>query len=341
MYGRFVIRILCGLAVILGALAASRASEAVDLLRFPLCWAGVLVALEGIAGLRRGSSPFTTPADFVACAGASILFWDIFELVDLRLHNWWYTGVSPNPFASAAFGAVSFATVLPAVRLGLHALHVPTAVVAPERRRLALVATGAAMLILALAFPRIAFPLAWIFLWPLGEALASLLPRRALATPLESRAFFRIAALGIPLGLVWESLNSGCERGWVYTVPFFERWKLFEMPLPGYLGYLPFLLEAAAALALLDRLRPYLRGARGAAALCGVLALHAGADLLTRRRTVVSLAPYEARGAPPDVLALERRTHMGLPRAEQVVRQGWDSLRDDPALVRLWIAKSR
>jgi len=48
--------------------------------------------------------------------------------------------------------------------------------------------------------------------------------------------------LGLPLGLLWESLNWRCARGWFYTVPFFERPRLFEMPLPGYLGYLPFLL---------------------------------------------------------------------------------------------------
>ena len=40
-------------------------------------------------------------------------------------------------------------------------------------------------------------------------------------------------------------------------------------------------------------------------------------------------------------IALERRTHMGLPRAVQVVRHGWESLRDDPALIRLWIEKAR
>jgi hypothetical protein len=73
-------------------------------------------------------------------------------------------------------------------------------------------------------------------------------------------------------------------------VPFFDRPKLFEMPLPGYLGYLPFALECAAALAVLDRLRPRLRGARGALALVAVLALHAGVDQLARGKTVLSFS---------------------------------------------------
>ena len=286
-----MIRIGLGLSLIAATLLAARFSQTADLFRFPLCWAGVLVALDGGVRLRRGRSPLATAVDWIACGAASVLFWDAFELVNLRLKNWWYTGVSPNPVVSAAFGAVSFATVLPAVRLGLRALHEPQDAV-PARRRPGLLAlTGLALLALALAFPRYAFPLAWLFLWPLCEAAAALLPKRTLATPLEARVFLPIAALGIPLGLLWESLNWRCERGWVYTVPFLDRWKLFEMPLPGYLGYLPFMLEAAAALALLDRLRPHLRGWRGALALLGVLAVHTAADQLSRGRTVISYAP--------------------------------------------------
>jgi hypothetical protein len=36
----------------------------------------------------------------------------------------------------------------------------------------------------------------------------------------------------------WHSLAK-----WVYTVPGVERWHIFEMPLLGYAGYLPFGLE--------------------------------------------------------------------------------------------------
>ena len=333
--------IFVGLALIAGTLLASHFSDSVDLFRFPLCWAGVLSALQGLARRRRGASPLATPADWIACAAASVLFWDVFELVDLRLRNWWYTGVSPDPLASAAFGAISFATVLPAVRLGLFALYPPLPAIAARRRPALLLAIGLLMLALALAFPRWAFPLAWLFLWPLCEAACCLLPPRTLATPLESRVFVRAALLGLPLGLIWESLNWQCARGWIYTVPHFERWKLFEMPLPGYLGYLPFLLEATAALALLDRLRPHLRGGRGALAIAAVLLLHLGADQLSRRQTVLSFAPYDASGAAPEVLQLERRTHMGLARAQAVVEHGWSALADDPALVRVWMAKAR
>lgn len=344
-----VIQVAAGLLVVAGTLAASRVWEAIDLIRFALCWAGVLIALDGLARARRGSSPLARPLDWIACGAASVVFWDLFELLDLRLRNWWYTGVSPDAFSGAAFGAVCFATVLPAVRLGLAALtprEEPAPATTSAPRPAALLLAGLACLALATAFPKVAFPLAWLFLWPLCEAAAALLPRgNGLPTPLEARPdprlIRRLLLLALPLGLTWESLNWGCERGWFYTVPHFERPKLFEMPLAGYLGYLPFLLEAGAALALLDRLRPHLRGLRGAAALATVLGLHLGADALTRGRTVVSFAPYDSQGVPPEVLALERKTHMGLARALLVARRGWDALDDDPALVRVWMDKVR
>jgi hypothetical protein len=272
-----VIEFSCGAVFVAAVLAASHLSARVDLVRFPLAWMGVLVALDGLARWRRGVSPLRTASDWIATGAASIVVWDIFELANLRLRNWWYVGAPPNAWASSAFAAVSFATVLPAVRLGLAQFNGETRICAPNRRALK-AAAGVAMLLIALAFPRDAFALAWIFLWPICEALAGV------------RIRLPVMALGLPLGLLWESLNWRCARGWIYTVPFLDRPKLFEMPLPGYLGYLPFALECAAALAVLERLRPRLRGARGAVALMTVLGLHAGLDHLARGQTVISFS---------------------------------------------------
>jgi len=272
-----VLQLLCGGGLVAAVVIASRSSARIDLLRFPLAWAGVLIALDGLARWRRGASPLRTPGDWAATAAASIVAWDIFELVNLRLRNWWYVGVPKDPWEGTVFAAVSFATVLPAMRLGLAQLEGPPVVVVPQRRLLK-VAAGASMLVLVLLWPRLLFPLAWIFLWPIGEALAG------------ARVRFQVAAVGVPLGLLWEALNWGCARGWIYTVPFFDRPKLFEMPLPGYLGYLPFALECAAALAVLDRLRPSLRGTRGALALLGVLVFHVAVDTAARGQTAISFS---------------------------------------------------
>ena len=52
-----------------------------------------------------------------------------------------------------------------------------------------------------------------------------------------------LAALGC--GLCWELWNLHSLAKWIYTVPYVHRWQVFEMPLLGYTGYLPFGLECA------------------------------------------------------------------------------------------------
>lgn len=349
-----MIRIALGLALLALTLAGSRASEAVDLLRFPLAWGAVLLALDGACRARHGRSPLATARDWLACCGLSVAFWDVFELLNLRLQNWWYVGLSQSSVAGSVFAALSFATVLPAVRLGLCALspreEAPLAH-APASRTLPLATAGALALALPLAAPRFFFPCAWLFLWPLCEAALSRSPVRSLPSPLEAarardlRLPLRLIALALPLGFVWESLNFGCERGWIYTVPFFEHPKLFEMPLPGYLGYVPFLLEAGAALALLDRLQPRLRAHH----LLLLLALHFAADGVSRPRTGLSKAPMHGAlartGFMGDAWAARLRA---LEIADERALAGADeaalcrALPEVPcAVVRVWIDKAR
>ena len=306
---------IAGLTLIAAALWLSRHSSEIDLLRFPLCWAGVLAALDGLGRWKQGASALPTLRSWLFAGAGSLAFWDVFELLNLRLENWWYVGVSGDLFASSAFAAISFATVLPAVRLA-EAVALPAGV-GPLPRLPAKAASsdavrrspsvplllGLVALFMPLVFPTYAFPLAWLFLWPLTEALLRALPAPGAAagavapSPLESLIagdrprLLRLCAIGLLLGLVWESLNWGSARGWVYTVPFFEEWKLFEMSLPGYLGYLPFTLECAAGLALFDRLS--LRWSRPAAlgAIAALLGVHVGLEATAFPESTLSISP--------------------------------------------------
>ena len=53
-------------------------------------------------------------------------------------------------------------------------------------------------------------------------------------------------AAGLCCGLLWEMWNWQAMPKWEYDVPFVGRPKLFEMPILGYGGYLPFALEVYA-----------------------------------------------------------------------------------------------
>ena len=61
----------------------------------------------------------------------------------------------------------------------------------------------------------------------------------------------------------WRPSSAGCSgrcgtttawRSWTYSIPFVHRFAIFEMPLLGYAGYLPFGLECTAVAALVQDL---------------------------------------------------------------------------------------
>ena len=52
-----------------------------------------------------------------------------------------------------------------------------------------------------------------------------------------------LVVAGLICGVLWEFWNYWAAAKWIYTVPIMSDFKLFEMPLPGYLGFPAFALE--------------------------------------------------------------------------------------------------
>ena len=52
-----------------------------------------------------------------------------------------------------------------------------------------------------------------------------------------------LALSGLLCGVLWEFWNYWARAKWHYTVPIMENLKLFEMPVPGYLGFPAFAIE--------------------------------------------------------------------------------------------------
>jgi hypothetical protein len=59
---------------------------------------------------------------------------------------------------------------------------------------------------------------------------------------------------GALCGVLWELWNYWARAKWHYTVPIMPNVKIFEMPLPGYLGFPPFALEAFTMYVLVRRI---------------------------------------------------------------------------------------
>ncbi len=112
--------------------------------------------------------------------------------------------------------------------------------------RRALTTLGWLFLALPLLFPRYAFPLIWgatallLEPWLAKRGETSLWSHLATGRP---GTLLRLLVAGAICGLCWESWNFWANAKWIYTVPFFEELKLFEMPLLGFLGFPAFALE--------------------------------------------------------------------------------------------------
>jgi hypothetical protein len=48
------------------------------------------------------------------------------------------------------------------------------------------------------------------------------------------------ACAALCCGFFWEMWNAGSYMKWSYRVPLVDAFHIFEMPLLGYAGYLPF-----------------------------------------------------------------------------------------------------
>ncbi|MGH7573432.1 MAG: DUF4332 domain-containing protein, partial [Gemmatimonadota bacterium] len=112
-------------------------------------------------------------------------------------------------------------------------------------------ATGVAGALLALAWPRLFFPLVWgSFTLIVDPWVYRRSPERSLLGDLERGRPGRILRLllgGLAIGFLWELYNLQARGKWIYTVPGLEDLKLFEMPLLGFLGFPVFALDGFAA----------------------------------------------------------------------------------------------
>lgn len=223
-------------------------------------WYPLLLALDGAYAWRTGRFALLGRRRFAASLFLwSAPLWFVFEVLNVRLANWFYVGVPESPALRWAGYVTAFATVLPAVYLpdrwlGLWLrdgdLRGPEIPVGALGRRLS-AAAGVLFVALAMWRPEWFYPLVWgalaLLLEPWNHARD---PERSLLGDLERGRYGRIVRLllaGLTAGLLWESMNALAGTRWIYTVPGLEQVKLFEMPPPGFLGFTVFGLECWAA----------------------------------------------------------------------------------------------
>jgi len=256
------------LALALLAFAAATAGlvlllEPIPTWYYHLAWWSYIVAADDLNRRLSGRSLLRDrPRRFLWLAGASVLWWTLFEAINLRLGNWYYVMDPPARATRWAGGVLAFATVLPGI---VETLELVENLGVLRRIRVARVrwtrvkegaglALGGACFALPLLWPDLFFPLTWgsfVFLlepWNRRHARRSFL--RDLEAG-EAGPLCRTLAAGLVCGVLWETWNFWARAKWIYTVPVFEEMKLFEMPLLGFLGFPPFAVECVVLLRFL------------------------------------------------------------------------------------------
>ena len=227
----------------------------------PLAWTAYILLADAATFAISGHSRLREEGrGFLKMAALSVLLWLIFEAYNLRLANWTYVGLPQSRLQSWFGYAWSFATITPGIFMTAGLVesfgwfrHESRPVHLSRNAEMGSMIFGAALLLTPILLPRsmgmYMFALVWLgflfLLEPVNHHL--LLPSflNDLARGYRGRLYSFLIA-GPVCGWLWEFWNYWARAKWVYTFPILQQWKMFEMPLPGYLAYPVFALECFA-----------------------------------------------------------------------------------------------
>jgi predicted flap endonuclease-1-like 5' DNA nuclease len=222
---------------------------------YVFAWYPTLLILDQVVVALGGESLLGQPRALGAMLWWSAVIWFLFEAINFRLQNWYYVFLPVNPVERWTGITLSLATVVPAILLPARLLERlgvwrdlasrPIQLRPPDLRFAFWL--GWATLVATLAFPRHLYPLTWGAVWLVAEpVLYRTDPERSLFADIAGGRWGRIARLmaaGLFAGGLWETFNSVARGKWIYTVPFLEDLKIFEMPPVGFLGFPFFAIE--------------------------------------------------------------------------------------------------
>lgn len=251
---------------------------------YPIAWWGLLPILDAWNMKQHRLSLWNGRAKhfLLITIPLSVLFWLLYEIFNLASPQWHYRGGIRSISAQALFGFVSFATVIPIMLECFWLLGgefcLPAAFAGFfKRRRVASILVG--LLLAAIPFFNRIF---WFNqgIWLVPAFL--LLPFARIRPCRRPSAFaFALVSSALLAGFLWESLNYWARTHWEYLIlPHAPH--LFQMPLPGYIGFIPFALTALVLYEQQLRLRA--RVATGALFYAAALiALYVLTDIYMRR----------------------------------------------------------
>lgn len=239
-------------------------------LTFTFLWCSYIALVNALTYRRTGRCLLINRFGYLAKLFLfSIPFWWYFEYLNRFVLNWYYlVPDSFHPSQYLFFGSLAFATVLPAV-ISTRDFILSYSSISPGFDYLPKLRNSwpelSAAIVLALAsisllclgiWPQYLYPLLWISPLLILVSLQVFWGHRHIFSPLAQGNYSFIIASALAAlmcGFVWEVWNFYSSPKWVYSVPWVYGGKIFEMPVLGYLGYLPFGLECLAIGEIISR----------------------------------------------------------------------------------------
>jgi hypothetical protein len=234
---------------------------------FTPLWLGYILTMNALTYRRTGRCPLLTrPGSYLLLFPASALFWWFFEYLNRFVQNWYYVGGTLGPWDYFFHATLAFSTVLPAftaTRAWILSFDWPTRKfsrfrpINPSRPKTlaALSLTGSGLGLAGLGiWPDLFFSLLWLSPLLILVSLQTLWGEPHIFSPVHHGDWSLLvgsALSALLCGFFWELWNYWSLAKWIYQVPFVQRFQVFEMPILGYAGYLPFGVECAVIVEML------------------------------------------------------------------------------------------
>ncbi len=234
---------------------------------FPL-WLSFIVLLNAWTYRRSGRCLIShAPRYLFRLFLFSAIFWWYFEFLNRFIQNWYYLGLAPGgvllyitsssiAFSTVLPGVVSMIELLKTTSLFSNSTHGITFCFNPRFVAYGFICVATAGLLVLGIMPNDAFPMVWIAPLLLVVAFQLLTGETNLLTDCAHDRWHQLytpMCAALLCGLFWEMWNAYSQAVWHYELPYVNRFHLFEMPILGYAGYLPFGLECAVIAALVKR----------------------------------------------------------------------------------------
>jgi len=236
---------------------------------FSPLWFAYILVINALTYWRTGRCMMIDRTGyFLRLFPLSAAFWWFFEYLNRFVQNWYYQGVGGlSALQYFIFATLPFSTVLPAV-MGTYELlksfpgcsagldnFTRLEVKRPKMVAGIILAVFGAGLAGIGVWPDYLFPLLWLSPLLIIASIQAIRGRPTIFAALERgdwRRIFLLAMSALICGFFWEMWNFYSLAKWLYAVPFVGRFHIFEMPVLGYAGYLPFGLECAVVAAFAE-----------------------------------------------------------------------------------------